>query len=118
MALYLAISNDGQMTGQEMLRELQEHRICPIMTYEEDGEKIVPVFSSVESARKFAKRNSERHYSVGTMEMKGDDQKQLEEAGFSVETLHFPKKRKITVHVMHLNREVETHNRGWRKDIK
>ena len=118
MALYFAISNDGQLNTDEMLRELAENQICPIMTYEEDNQKVVPVFSTVIMAQKFAKRNTPKEYSIGTMEIKDDDQKQLKDSGYIIEQLHFPKKRKIVVHVMHLNRQVETHNRGFRRNIK
>jgi len=116
--MYVAISSDGQMSGAEMLKELQEARICPVMTYVENEERIVPLFVSADTAQKFAKRNTSRGDTIGTMFVREEDKQQLIDRGLKIEVLSFPKKRDIVVEVIHLAREVQTHNRGLRKDIK
>jgi len=114
--MWFAISNDGVMTGQEMLNELREHRICPVMTYEEDGKQIVPIFSNNDLAQDFARRNTPRDYTIGTMEAHPSDLIDFKDQGYEPIEINWPKKRATTVVVIHLNREVETHNKGYRRN--
>lgn len=116
--LYFAISSDGQMTVAEMLSELKEHRIAPVMTVQLDNKIVVPLFSSKDVASKFAKRNTPKEYTIGTMLASGTDIKQIKEKGWEIEEWHFPKKRPIVVEVLELEREVETHNCGLKRHIK
>lgn len=116
--LYLAISSDGQMTGQQMLLELQEHRIAPVMTFQQDDKTILPLFKSKEMANKFAKRNTPKEYTIGTMLVGEKEAEQIKAKGWETEIWDFPKKRPIVVEVLELEREVETHNGGWKRHIK
>lgn len=113
---WFAVSSDGQMSGAEMLRELQKDKVCPVMCFEEDGETIVPIFPSTRLAEQFAKRNTPRDYIIGTMEAFQDNLTQLEERGYKVVEINWPKKRATTVAALHMdNREVETENCGYRR---
>ena len=114
--LYVAVSNDGQINGQEMLKEYTSEQICPVMCFEEGGEKIAPVFSSPRVALDFAKRNTPRSYKIGIMETSPADRQKLVDAGYVIKELSWPNKRNCHVHVMFLEREVETHNMGSLKD--
>lgn len=114
--LYVAVSNDGEIRGQEMLTEFTEHRVCPVMYFEEDGVNVIPVFRRRDIALQFAKRNTPRSYVVGIMETSPNDRKQLEAEGYEVRELLWPNKRACKVHVMFLDREVETHNMGKLSD--
>jgi|3_EtaG_2_1085321.scaffolds.fasta_scaffold00152_5 hypothetical protein len=113
---FFAISSDGQMTGQEMMRELREHRIAPILVLEIDG-VTVPMFSTKIIAQKFAKRNTHRDYIIGTLEASAEDMKKIEEAGWKVQIFNFPVKRDTSVRVLEISREVETHRREHRRHI-
>jgi hypothetical protein len=114
---YVAVSNDGQMSAQEMLKELQGDKVCPIMAYEEDGIKIVPIFKSIKTAQKFAKRNTPREYIIGTMEIVEHDYDQIKAKGYETRLLEFPNKRKTHVIILDMTRAVETHNKGYRSTI-
>ena len=110
--LYVAVSNDGQMTGNEMLRELKEHQICPVMYFEEGGQRIVPLFSRPNIALQFAKRNTPRSFQIGIMETSPRDREKIKADGYVLKEIAWPNKRKCSVHVLFLEQEVETHNMG------
>ena len=112
--MHVAVSSDGEMSQQEMLRELAEARICPVMVYEENGKQIVPLFKSPQLALEFAKRNTPKEYSIGTMEAGEDDLAALKADGFETTVLEWPNKRQCNVHVLQLTKETETHKRGYR----
>jgi hypothetical protein len=112
--MYLAISSDGQLSRQEMLRELSENRICPVMVYEEAGVQVVPVFATPTLARDFAKRNTPRAYAIGTLAATEEELEALRQDGFEIRELPWPNKRECNVHVLTLIRETETHVQGWR----
>jgi hypothetical protein len=113
---WFAVSCDGQMTAQEMLSELQKDKVCPVMCYEENGENIVPLFSNARIAEKFTRRNTPRNWTVGTMEAHQDNIDQLEKNGYRVEETDWPKKRKVSVAILHMDGQtVETENNGFRK---
>jgi hypothetical protein len=114
--LYVAISNDGAIHGQEMVKEFTEQRVCPVLYFEEDGVRIVPVFRRRDIALKFAKRNTPRKYVVGIMETSPNDRARLVADGFEVRELEWLNKRKCSVHVLFLDKEVETHNMGRLSD--
>ena len=112
--MHVAVSSDGEMSQQEMLSELAEFRICPVMVYEENGKQLVPLFKTPELAVKFAMRNTPKKYSVGTMEVDEEDFASLQEQGFEPIVLEWPNKRQCCVHVLQMTRETETHKRGYR----
>lgn len=117
MARWLALSSDGQMTKAEMLNELERDRVCPVMTYMKDGKPTVPLFLEFDTALQFAKRNTPQCHSIGVMELEDDDEVQLAKAGFDFESLEWPNKRDILIHVLFLDREVVTHANGYRRQI-
>lgn len=116
--LFVAISSDGELTGAEMLRELSEYKICPVLCFEEKGQNIVPVFKASATALKFAKRNTTRDCAIGVMETAPADRKKLEDDGFVVQLLEWPNKRTCRVHVLTVEQEVSTRNAGYRKGMK
>jgi hypothetical protein len=116
--MHLAISSDGQLSRQEMLRELSEERICPVMVYVEADVQIAPVFATQQLAYAFAKRNTPKAYSIGTMEADEEDLEALRKAGFEVRELPWPNKRACSVHVLLLDKPTETHAQGWRNQTR
>lgn len=112
--MFFAVSSDGQMSRVEMLTELSEARICPVMTYREEGIQVVPIFAEQELAYKFAKRNTPQKYSIGTMAADESDLQSMRDAGFEVRTLTWPNKRDTEVYVLQLTEPVQTHERGYR----
>ena len=113
---WFAVSCDGQMTAQQMLFELQRDRVCPVMCYEEGGETVVPLFSSVKVAEKFTTRNTPRDWTVGTMEAFQENIDQLVGRGYKVVETDWPKKRAVSVVILHMdNQLVETENTGYRR---
>lgn len=109
--LWLALSSDGVMSGAEMLRDLEKERIAPIMTFEQDGKTTVPLFRSMETAKKFAKRNTPRKYPIGILEAGEPEMAAIEKNGWETVIFDFPNKREIRVEVIELG-EVETKNSG------
>lgn len=115
--MWLALSSDGQMSKHEMLTELKRAKICPVLTYMDQGQPVVPLFPTLELALAFAKRNTPRTYSIGVMEVDEHDRDLLLQDGFTLQTLEWPNRRETQVHVLYLNREVQTHGYGCRKQV-
>ena len=116
---WFAVSCDGHMTPAEMLKELQRDKICPIMCYNEERNgktvTIIPLFISSQLAEQFAKRNTPRIYTIGTMEACNKNLERLEESGYVVEELRWSKKRNCTIVPLDMSdQEVQTHNCGYR----
>jgi len=114
--LYVAVSNDGQISGQDMLNEFTAEQVCPVLCFEDGDTKVAPIFSSPRIALEFAKRNTPRSYKVGIMETSPADRQKLVDAGYVLKELSWPNKRNCHVHVVFLEQEVETHNMGSLKD--
>ena len=109
---YFLISNHGVMSTFEMFRELKEDQIAPVVALEKsDGSTQVLIFSSSELCLKFAKRNLPKKWVNGEMLVRDDDVSFIEEQGWGVERLSWPRKvrkeERITVVVMELGRETE-----------
>lgn len=112
---WFAVSCDGHMSPAQMLAELPRDKVCPIMCFEEDGTTVVPIFTSKQLAEKFAKRNTPRTWTIGTMEVFSDNIEQLEGRGYRVVEFSWPKKKTATVVPLYLdNQTVETDNTGFR----
>lgn len=118
---WFAVSCNGQMTPQEMLKELQRDKICPVMCYDEvvDGEvkTIIPLFVSSLLAEQFAKRNTPKTYTIGTMEACQRNIDKIEASGCIVEESRWPKKRDCTVYALDMSEmyAVETEAVGHRR---
>lgn len=117
MDTWIAISSDGQLTPSEMLKELQEYRIAPIMTFNQDDKRIVPLFKHKSIAERFAQRNTNRSYTIGTMIIIDKELELLINRGFEPIIFEFPIKRDIIIEVIELDREVQTANCGTRSEI-
>ena len=109
---YFLISNHGVMSTHEMFRELEEDQIAPVVALEKAaGTTDVLVFSSSALCLKFAKRNLPKKWVNGEMQVRDDDISFIEEKGWGVERLSWPRKvrkeEEITVVVMELSRETE-----------
>jgi len=115
--MWVAVSSDGQMSKHEMLTELKRAKICPVLTYIEAGQPTVPLFNSLELALAFAKRNTPTAYSIGVMDVDDHDQDLLRKDGFALETLDWPKRKETQVHVLYLDRGVQTHGYGKRNQM-
>ena len=106
------------MTGAEMLKELQESRIAPILTFDRDGKTIVPMFKSKRSGERFAQRNTPKDWAIGTMKAGASDIKKIVDAGWVIEVFHFPRRiPNLRVEVLEIDREVQTNNCGYRRHI-
>lgn len=113
---WFAVSSDGCMSAGEMLRELQADRVCPVMCFDEGGVTIVPVFPSARQAEQFARRNTSKKWTIGSMEVYEENVVQLEERGYRVVDLQWPSKRACTVAVLDMSGyNVETEKTGYRK---
>jgi hypothetical protein len=116
--LWACVSSDGELSGAEMLKELQEHNIAPFMTVQTDGKVVVPLFVNQRVAEKFTKRNTHKDWATGTFPISKKELAQFEERGWETEIWDYPKKRPITIEVVELNREIETRNKGYKRHIK
>ena len=114
VGMWLALSGAGEMTGEEMLCELQRDQVCPVMTFLLDSHPTVPVFITAELAYLFARRNSPRGSGIAVMELDESDRLALSASGFQLQEMDWAKKKKTDVHVLYLNREVRTYScRPW-----
>jgi hypothetical protein len=96
-----------------MLNDLERERIAPILVFDLNGKTTVPLFRSMEVAKKFAKRNTPRKYTIGTLEAGAPEMKAIEGNGWETVIFDFPNKRDVRVEVIELG-EVETRNSGRR----
>jgi len=110
MSMWLAVSGGGEMTQADMLTDLTRDRVCPVMTYMKGEKQIVPLFNYYEVALQFAKRNSADPSSIGVMEVDERDRDRLLKDGLDFETLEWPNKRDILIHVLFLDQEVRTYS--------
>jgi len=112
--MYFAVSSHGVLTKQDMLRGLEEERICPVMVFEQDGVQKVPTFASAELAYQFARRNTPKAYHIGTMEASEEDIEAMRKEGFEAEEQKWQNKRTCDMHMLQLTSSVETHRAGNR----
>jgi len=112
---WFAVSSDGHMTATQMYVELQRDKVCPVMCYDEDGATIVPIFLSKACAEQFARRNTPRDWTIGTMEVFQDNIDQLMSRGYQVVEFNWPKKKVVSVVPLYLDDQaVETDYNGFR----
>jgi len=109
---YFLVSNHGVMSTQEMFRELAEDQVAPLLALNKaNGVTVVLIFSSSSLCLKFAKRNLPKDWVNGEMEVHADDLQFIEDKGWEVERLSWPRKirkeEEITVVVMELTRDTE-----------
>lgn len=115
---WFAVSSDGWMTPKQMFRELQADRVCPVMCFEEDGCTVIPLFPSARVAEQFARRNTPRSWTIGSMEAIEENVVKLREKGYRVVDLSWPNKRVCTVVVLDMSDyNVETEKTGYRKNL-
>lgn len=118
---WFAVSCDGQMSPKEMLKELQKDKICPVMCYDEeiDGQikTIIPLFISPKLAEEFAKRNTPKTYTIGTMQACQRNIDRIISDDRVVEVLRWTKKRVCTIYALDVSDmdAVETEAVGYRK---
>ena len=112
MTEYFLVSNHGVMSTHEMFRELAEDQVAPILALSKaDGITVVLIFSSSSLCLRFSKRNLPKKWVNGEMEVHADDLRFIEEKGWEIERLSWPRKirkeEEITVVVMELSRDTE-----------
>jgi hypothetical protein len=113
--MWVAISGEGEMSPDEMLKELQRDSICPVMTFtDKTNKQILPVFNNSETALKFAKLNTPKDYTIAYMEMTSSDIEIAKKEGLIVRRINKPFKTTTSVYVLYLEQEVVTHFVGYR----
>ena len=104
---FVPVSNEGQMTVEQMQTELPRDQVVPILTVEWKGRRFVPLFTTMRLAWEFAKRNSTENCRIGTWAPSQGDLQQLRDEGVETQQMHFPTKRTVSVLPFTLKREVE-----------
>ena len=108
---YFLVSNHGEMSVQEMFRELAEERIAPIVALEGEEKTTVLLFSTSSVCKKFAKRNLPKSWVNGEIEVHKDDLDFVSSKGWDIEYFDWPRKVRnvdeLGVVVLELSRETE-----------
>jgi hypothetical protein len=112
--MFFAVSSHGVLTQQDMLKGLEEERVCPVMVFTRDGVKKVPLFASSALAYRFAFRNTHKSFHTGAMEASEEDIEAMRQAGYEPEEQLWPNKRTCDMHLLQLTAEVKTHRRDNR----
>jgi hypothetical protein len=104
---FVPVSNDGQMTVEQMKDALPRDQVVPILVVEWQGKRFVPLFTTMRHAWDFARRNAGENCNIGTWGPSQGDLQQLHEEGVEVRQMPFPAKRTVSVLPFTLKREVE-----------
>jgi hypothetical protein len=108
---YFLVSNHGDMSVQEMFRELAEEQIAPIVVLEKKGNVTVLVFSTSTVCKKFAKRNLPKNWVNGELQVYKDDLDFISSKGWDIEYFDWPRRVRnedeLGVVVLELSRETE-----------
>ena len=115
--MWVVMSSDGQMSKAEMMKELNELSIYPLLVYEKAGRTTVPLFPTLGLALAFAKQNTHRTWPIATMEIDDDVREKLDQENLATEVLTRPSRRNTSVHVLYTDHEVVTHSYGNRSTV-
>ncbi len=113
--MWFVISAGGVLSKREFLDELRQNKICPLMVFSRDDKTFVPFFLDPYVGLEFARRNTPKTDCIGVVNLSEDEQKNLLNSGFELTQLDWPCKREVSVHVLFLEREIETIVSGFRK---
>ena len=113
--MWFAIYSGGVLSKFEFMDELRQNKICPLLVYKKEGKAIIPVFPTPELGMEFARRNTPKTDCIGVVNLLENDQQTLLNSGFEFESLEWPCKREVSVHVLFLEEELETIIKGVRK---
>jgi hypothetical protein len=107
---FVGISDDGQMNASELVENLEQYQIAPIVVIHDGDDVVVPLFRSGGIARRFVERNSVQQCIVGNMKINAIDLQYFADRGWRTVLFEHPNKREIFVEVVELNRKVTTHS--------
>lgn len=113
--MWFVVSAGGVLSKKEFLDEIQRNKVCPLLCYKDGDKSVVPSFADLQLALGFAHRNTSKSDCIGAVSLDDSERQALLNSGFEFETLTWPCKREVFVHVLFLEREVETIETGLRR---
>lgn len=91
---YCIIYAQNEMSYREILKECKNEKWVPILVTRVDEKTFVPLFTSLQTAIQFIKRNLPKGSLVGTMDITEDDARFIDEKGWEPVVYEWPKKVK------------------------
>jgi len=92
MSFFIPFTTEGQMNVSDIKKECQSEGWIPLLYYEFEDKKVIPIFKNSDICRKFLKRNLPKDHLTGAVELTPDDQKQLDESEYEFKYFDHPRK--------------------------
>jgi len=115
---YALVCTQGEMTRQEILDECFREKWTPLVVYFQNGKTILPTFTRIQIARRFARKNFPEEWLTGAVNLNPQDIEIIEDKGIERVIFNYPNELKgavefdIIVHEFHPDTEVGVEFRG------
>ena len=102
-AMMAILCSDGQLNINDVTRECITQKWVPLLVYKDndDGSIFLPVFSLIDTAKDFIKRNLPKNWIKASVILSNEDICAAKDRGWNIEHFSFPRKingsQKITL---------------------
>jgi len=98
--MHAILYTDDQIKLGDIRKECREQQWVPVLTYiDSDKTTTVVCFNELKTAYSFARRNLDKKWVQGSVSLMPDDIDWIENKGWKIEILDFPKKYKDRFHI-------------------